>query len=818
MQTDYDRKYLRLLALKKKNQERYARDMEGVRDTGAIVPNGMVEAPTLTLQDNETPEVAYESLSRKLTKKLHDAEKTEYILQRLENDELTLFNSTFDTTIRSIENITSGPVTKNEFLHLLKKKLNTDLTNVKPSGNEAAPKQPEYSVTEMAKQKMKEDELKSEEMLRKAEEMRQKDIQDEMDEKDDIDYEVRVQNAINSHVQKGIELLNTIAYYSSKVGNTFDSNFVIRATKQVQILNQQIRDYNITGTKYDAELKKLTDEVNKIIDKKPEKFIDIKISNASLQEGELFLKLLTNTKKEGYGVDETRLSALIDDVNKLLEDYSSGFISDAVYVAELAKAKKAGNLLIDESETQYSHIVDGNLNRYGYDGKNKDLKALAKKIEDKDEKYTYFQRYNYMLQFDEIANAIDVKVKKRQDVQLAKQLAEEEKERARMQAEREIEALLAQREVENEKLKKTLKDIKESKKSLGTSDNIFNEHKRKTLDAEQKKAKMENDKAMVEINQKIEEIKRDYAASIVQGEAEVAEKAEEAAEAAMEAEVDDGGVAAGNALKTSIATVLRYLKENPHDPVVENWKVNHKGLLTKNGTPYAPIANQGGSSSHLLSKFTSGALSQEDQDAFFAFEREIKTRINATPTKTGSKSGSRKNTPSPKKKPFGTPEKKGNGVKRGRGLKKPGTHKVYGKYYLDSERFRRNELSLKYVKNQNNVPTFKPVRISMAAKRVIEGVLTNAFDENAYAALSDTERYTIRTLAGLLGFDCLKNYNSENEEFQNRLEVLLGEVQAGNNSKVLLRDLKKFILKGIQTGKMSKASGYELLLELGFQS
>jgi hypothetical protein len=55
--------------------------------------------------------------------------------------------------------------------------------------------------------------------------------------------------------------------------------------------------------------------------------------------------------------------------------------------------------------------------------------------------------------------------------------------------------------------------------------------------------------------------------------------------------------------------------------------------------------------------------------------------------------------------------------------------------------------------------------------------------------------------------------DDETDNFQINFEILLGEVESGNNSPLVMRKLKQFILQAINEGRITKNHGYSLLVE-----
>jgi len=73
----------------------------------------------------------------------------------------------------------------------------------------------------------------------------------------------------------------------------------------------------------------------------------------------------------------------------------------------------------------------------------------------------------------------------------------------------------------------------------------------------------------------------------------------------------------------------------------------------------------------------------------------------------------------------------------------------------------------------------------------------------------------IATNAGIINNLGLKTKTLSEEDIKEneRFELLKGEYLAGNNSATLLKELRKLVVKFMNTGKISKATGTDLLIE-----
>ncbi len=116
-------------------------------------------------------------------------------------------------------------------------------------------------------------------------------------------------------------------------------------------------------------------------------------------------------------------------------------------------------------------------------------------------------------------------------------------------------------------------------------------------------------------------------------------------------------------------------------------------------------------------------------------------------------------------------------------------------------------LSIKYKKNGNAHPKFKTVYISDDLKQAI-------LKNNHNMKLDARENQILKTLILLIGSEKEKEPFKKNDDFNQKFKILLGEFRAGNDSKILRQELKKYILTGLQTNKLSRSVALDLMVEL----
>jgi hypothetical protein len=147
------------------------------------------------------------------------------------------------------------------------------------------------------------------------------------------------------------------------------------------------------------------------------------------------------------------------------------------------------------------------------------------------------------------------------------------------------------------------------------------------------------------------------------------------------------------------------------------------------------------------------------------------------------------------------------------------TYAEFGKYAIHLPQLHnKNTLNIKY-KSLGAIPTLKPITISDDFKDfIMETLEKKSVNERALKKLPSHEiSYFERAVAGagLLETFKMKRSNTEEEKIDlNRFNILRGELIAGNNSDKLVKELRSLIVKFLNTGRIHKAEGMNLLQEL----
>jgi hypothetical protein len=162
----------------------------------------------------------------------------------------------------------------------------------------------------------------------------------------------------------------------------------------------------------------------------------------------------------------------------------------------------------------------------------------------------------------------------------------------------------------------------------------------------------------------------------------------------------------------------------------------------------------------------------------------------------------------------------GNGLKmskRAKDLIKSGSNvfKVDDKYYVDMKQLNKNLLNIKYLKNQNQLRTFAPILVSDELKKlVIQFLKTKTVDQSLASKVSKNEMKIFKRFAKNLNIELNDSNDDDDDDDNKKFKILLGQWISGNDSEIIRKELKKYILRALQEGQIGRNVAYQYLIEL----
>ena len=157
-------------------------------------------------------------------------------------------------------------------------------------------------------------------------------------------------------------------------------------------------------------------------------------------------------------------------------------------------------------------------------------------------------------------------------------------------------------------------------------------------------------------------------------------------------------------------------------------------------------------------------------------------------------------------------------IGRGIAVEETPTYRQLGKYVIHHGQLLNDVLNVKYP-SLGRIPQFLPTHISPDTKDFIMDLLDKGkVSSHHYDTLPLEDRKLfekIMTGAGIFHKLGLKKSVSDDERADyERFKILKGEYMAGNNSVALMKELRRFIVKFMNEGKIRKSEGVDLLMDL----
>ena len=158
----------------------------------------------------------------------------------------------------------------------------------------------------------------------------------------------------------------------------------------------------------------------------------------------------------------------------------------------------------------------------------------------------------------------------------------------------------------------------------------------------------------------------------------------------------------------------------------------------------------------------------------------------------------------------------GSIVKRkifGRGIKKNEKKLIVNKFTIDMDKLNKNILCVRYSSCRSSLPSMRIERISNDVKIVLLDILNNKYNENLFNKLMTDDQRIVSHFVRTLKIKDI-NMDSFDKAYQHEYEVLLGEVNSGNDNEQIRKTLKQYILRGISENLIPRNQGLSQILNL----
>lgn len=129
-------------------------------------------------------------------------------------------------------------------------------------------------------------------------------------------------------------------------------------------------------------------------------------------------------------------------------------------------------------------------------------------------------------------------------------------------------------------------------------------------------------------------------------------------------------------------------------------------------------------------------------------------------------------------------------------------YNLFNKYKIDKRKLDAGVLEIRYITNRHLIPV-KPRHVSANFRKfLLEFLQSKTFDASTHYELNPDEKYLFNAIAKYIGFDL--NQLDTDESFAKRWDVIMGELEAGNDSRDLKREARKYIILAQNMGMMSR--------------
>ena len=124
-----------------------------------------------------------------------------------------------------------------------------------------------------------------------------------------------------------------------------------------------------------------------------------------------------------------------------------------------------------------------------------------------------------------------------------------------------------------------------------------------------------------------------------------------------------------------------------------------------------------------------------------------------------------------------------------------------------------NLLSIKYSKTEAPHSQLRPRSISTALRELLEDVIRDNYNEKVYLLLEDDDKRLFKKIVKVLKLP-IDIYDDLDKEYQKNYELLKGQFMSGNNSPEIKNQLRKYIIEGMNEGKLNRGESMFLLYQL----
>jgi hypothetical protein len=136
-----------------------------------------------------------------------------------------------------------------------------------------------------------------------------------------------------------------------------------------------------------------------------------------------------------------------------------------------------------------------------------------------------------------------------------------------------------------------------------------------------------------------------------------------------------------------------------------------------------------------------------------------------------------------------------------------------GKFIIDMEKLRKNILSVTYSSCRATIPSLKKENVSNDVKNIITDIIEGKYNANLFNKMKPDDQRIVSTFVRTMKIPDI-DMREFDEAYNDHYQVLVGQVNSGQNNPIVKKELKQYILRAITEGLIPRSQGYNKLFEL----
>jgi hypothetical protein len=136
-----------------------------------------------------------------------------------------------------------------------------------------------------------------------------------------------------------------------------------------------------------------------------------------------------------------------------------------------------------------------------------------------------------------------------------------------------------------------------------------------------------------------------------------------------------------------------------------------------------------------------------------------------------------------------------------------------GKFSLDLEKLKRNVLSVTYSSCRSVIPSLRHEHVSNDVRNIITDIIQDKYNPNLFNKMKQDDQRIVSNFVRLTKIENI-DMKEFNDAYQLHFEVLLGQLNSGQNNPKIKQELKEYIMRAISEKLIPRSQGLDKLFEL----